>query len=133
MGDEVCEVSGGGENPTHSEKYLCFVYFIFSCEHVYLYFHTAVRWLQWLFLTKLVEFGQHLCRCLSRDINSCFIFRKKKKKKAHKNRNPQKNQTKTTPKKIHLYFQFKILYCQTISFFKRNSNACESSLIYYSN
>lgn len=107
MGDEVCEVSGGGENPTHSEKYLCFVYFIFSCEHVYLYFHTAVRWLQWLFLTKLVEFGQHLCRCLSRDINSCFIFRKKKKKKPTKIETHKKTKPKQLQKKFICIFSLK--------------------------
>lgn len=69
----IGEVSGSGGNPRHSEKYSDLIYYIFLCKHVYLYFYTAVRWLQWLSLSKLMQLWQHMCRYLSRHINSCFI------------------------------------------------------------
>lgn len=69
----VGEVSGSGGNSRHSEKYSHFIHYIFSCEHIYLYFCTAVRWLHWLSLAKLIQWRQLMCTYLSRDVHSCFI------------------------------------------------------------
>lgn len=111
----IGEVSGNGENPRRSKKYSHFIYYILSCEHVYLSFHAALSWLQWLSLTKLLPLGRHRYRHLSRTVTEMFI-----------------NASFLTEKPI-LYFQFTILYCPAISSFEGNPNACTSFLLCYSN
>lgn len=103
----IGEVSGSRENPRRSKTYSHFTYYTLSCDHVYLSFHTAVSWLQWLSLAKLLQLGKHRCRHLIEMFNN----------------------TSSLAKKTILYFQFTILYCPAVSFFKGNPNACTSFLL----
>lgn len=73
----IGEVSGSGENPRRSKKYSHFIYYTRPCEHVYLSFHAALSWLQWLSLTKLLPLRRHGYCHLSRDIHYYFISFKK--------------------------------------------------------
>lgn len=86
-------------------------YNIFSCEHVYLYFHTAVRWLQWLYIAKWRQLEQHMCRYLSREVCSCF----------------------SSCQNQHFISSLQYYNAQLFSCFRRNHSACTSSLLSYSN